>query len=150
MTPASVAAASDWPTLVTGACAAVWYLAWRRSSSSPPLAERSLLDSVRLFVERLGWPLAGPELAFELGLSCLVLLAVGALLVARDPSKRAAAGPWLGLATYALTSCALIVASRPDQFLTGIGTLDERMLILLDIERLMGHETMGLVAPKAA
>ncbi|TWG87506.1 purine-binding chemotaxis protein CheW [Luteimonas sp. J16] len=36
------------------------------------------------------------------------------------------------------------------QFLTGIGTLDERMLILLDIERLMGHEIMGLVSAEAA
>lgn len=33
------------------------------------------------------------------------------------------------------------------QFLTGIGTLDERMLILLDIERLMTSAEMGLVAP---
>ncbi|MDQ3205186.1 MAG: chemotaxis protein CheW [Pseudomonadota bacterium] len=32
------------------------------------------------------------------------------------------------------------------QFLTGIGTLDERMLILLDIERLMSSAEMGLVA----
>lgn len=32
------------------------------------------------------------------------------------------------------------------QFLTGIGTLDERMLILLDIERLMTSAEMGLVA----
>jgi len=32
------------------------------------------------------------------------------------------------------------------QFLTGIGTLDERMLILLDIERLMVSTEMGLVA----
>lgn len=32
------------------------------------------------------------------------------------------------------------------QFLTGIGTLDERMLILLDIERLMVSAEMGLVA----
>lgn len=36
------------------------------------------------------------------------------------------------------------------QFLTGIGTLDERMLILLDIERLMGSTEMGLVAEQAA
>lgn len=36
------------------------------------------------------------------------------------------------------------------QFLTGIGTLDERMLILLDIERLMRHEIMGLVSAEAA
>jgi len=32
------------------------------------------------------------------------------------------------------------------QFVTGIGTLDERMLILLDIERLMSSAEMGLVA----
>lgn len=32
------------------------------------------------------------------------------------------------------------------QFLTGIGTLDDRMLILLDIERLMTSAEMGLVA----
>ena len=31
------------------------------------------------------------------------------------------------------------------QFMTGIGTLDERMLILLDIERLMTSAEMGLV-----
>ena len=43
-----------------------------------------------------------------------------------------------------------IGATIDRQFLTGIGTLDERMLILLDIERLMGHEEMCLVAPKAA
>jgi purine-binding chemotaxis protein CheW len=35
------------------------------------------------------------------------------------------------------------------QFLTGIGTLDERMLILLDIERLMSSAEMGLVADAA-
>ncbi|MHB8913383.1 MAG: chemotaxis protein CheW, partial [Lysobacter sp.] len=35
------------------------------------------------------------------------------------------------------------------QFLTGIGTLDERMLILLDIERLMGSAEMGLVVQPA-
>jgi purine-binding chemotaxis protein CheW len=35
------------------------------------------------------------------------------------------------------------------QFLTGIGTLDERMLILLDIERLMTSAEMGLVAEVA-
>ena len=35
------------------------------------------------------------------------------------------------------------------QFLTGIGTIDERMLILLDIERLMGSAEMGLVAQAA-
>jgi purine-binding chemotaxis protein CheW len=36
------------------------------------------------------------------------------------------------------------------QFLTGIGTLDERMLILLDIERLMVSTEMGLIAAEAA
>jgi purine-binding chemotaxis protein CheW len=36
------------------------------------------------------------------------------------------------------------------QFLTGIGTLDERMLILLDIERLMASAEMGLVAAATA
>ena len=35
------------------------------------------------------------------------------------------------------------------QFLTGIGTMDERMLILLDIERLMTSTEMGLVATAA-
>ena len=35
------------------------------------------------------------------------------------------------------------------QFITGIGTLDERMLILLDIERLMTSTEMGLVAEAA-
>lgn len=35
------------------------------------------------------------------------------------------------------------------QFLTGIGTLDERMLILLDIERLMGDAEMGIIAKAA-
>lgn len=43
-----------------------------------------------------------------------------------------------------------IGATIDRQFLTGIGTLDERMLILLDIERLMRHEDMGLVAAQAA
>ena len=37
-------------------------------------------------------------------------------------------------------------AAIDQQFLTGIGTLDERMLILLDIERLMASAEMGLVA----
>ena len=32
------------------------------------------------------------------------------------------------------------------QYVTGIGTFDERMLILLDIERLMGSAEMGLIA----
>lgn len=36
------------------------------------------------------------------------------------------------------------------QFITGIGTLDDRMLILLDIERLMGSTEMGLVAEAQA
>jgi len=36
------------------------------------------------------------------------------------------------------------------QFITGIGTIEERMLILLDIERLMGSAEMGLVAQQAA
>lgn len=36
------------------------------------------------------------------------------------------------------------------QFLTGIGTLEERMLILLDIERLMTSAEMGLVAEALA
>ena len=35
------------------------------------------------------------------------------------------------------------------KFLTGLGTLDERMLILLDIERLMTSAEMGLVAVDA-
>ncbi|MFD0738963.1 chemotaxis protein CheW [Lysobacter koreensis] len=41
-------------------------------------------------------------------------------------------------------------ATIDSQFLTGIGTLDERMLILLDIERLMASAEMGLVVPQAA
>lgn len=43
-----------------------------------------------------------------------------------------------------------IGATIDRQFLTGIGTLDERMLILLDIERLMASSEMGLVIAKAA
>lgn len=43
-----------------------------------------------------------------------------------------------------------IGASIDRQFLTGIGTLDERMLILLDIERLMTSTEMGLVVAEAA
>ena len=43
-----------------------------------------------------------------------------------------------------------IGATIDRQFLTGIGTLDERMLILLDIERLMASSEMGLVVAKAA
>ena len=43
-----------------------------------------------------------------------------------------------------------IGASIDSRFLTGIGTIDERMLILLDIERLMGSAEMGLVADGAA
>lgn len=37
-------------------------------------------------------------------------------------------------------------ATIDSQFITGIGTADDRMLILLDIERLMGSAEMGLVA----
>ena len=36
------------------------------------------------------------------------------------------------------------------QFLTGLGVVDERMLILLDIERLMTSEEMGLVEQSIA
>lgn len=43
-----------------------------------------------------------------------------------------------------------IGATIDRQFLTGIGTLDERMLILLDIERLMSSAEMGLVVAQAA
>ena len=43
-----------------------------------------------------------------------------------------------------------IAATIERQFLTGIGTMDERMLILLDIERLMVSTEMGLVAEAAA
>jgi purine-binding chemotaxis protein CheW len=43
-----------------------------------------------------------------------------------------------------------IGATIDRQFLTGIGTLDERMLILLDIERLMTSSEMGLVIAQAA
>ena len=43
-----------------------------------------------------------------------------------------------------------IGATIDRQFLTGIGTLDERMLILLDIERLMASTEMGLVTAQAA
>jgi purine-binding chemotaxis protein CheW len=43
-----------------------------------------------------------------------------------------------------------IGATIDRQFLTGIGTLDERMLILLDIERLMVSTEMGLVTAQAA
>ena len=43
-----------------------------------------------------------------------------------------------------------IGATIDRQFLTGIGTLDERMLILLDIERLMASSEMGLVIAQAA
>ncbi|MEN1941472.1 chemotaxis protein CheW [Luteimonas sp. MJ246] len=43
-----------------------------------------------------------------------------------------------------------IGATIDRQFLTGIGILDERMLILLDIERLMVSQDMGLVAAAAA
>jgi purine-binding chemotaxis protein CheW len=43
-----------------------------------------------------------------------------------------------------------IGATIDRQFLTGIGTLDERMLILLDIERLMASTEMGLVTVQAA
>ena len=43
-----------------------------------------------------------------------------------------------------------IGATIDRQFLTGISTLNERMLILLDIERLMASTEMGLVIAKAA
>ena len=43
-----------------------------------------------------------------------------------------------------------IGATIDRQFLTGIGTLDTRMLILLDIERLMSSAEMGLVAQSQA
>jgi len=37
-----------------------------------------------------------------------------------------------------------IGATVDTQFLTGIGTLDERMLILIDIERLVGSAEFGV------
>jgi purine-binding chemotaxis protein CheW len=43
-----------------------------------------------------------------------------------------------------------IGATIDRQFLTGISTLNERMLILLDIERLMASTVMGLVTVQAA
>ncbi len=43
-----------------------------------------------------------------------------------------------------------IGATIDRQFLTGIGTLDTRMLILLDIERLMSSAEMGLVTQAQA
>lgn len=39
-----------------------------------------------------------------------------------------------------------IGGSIEDQYITGIGTVDERMLILLDIERLITSADMGLVS----
>ena len=36
------------------------------------------------------------------------------------------------------------------QYLTGLGTLDERMLILIDLDRLMSSDEMGLVEKEAA
>jgi len=36
------------------------------------------------------------------------------------------------------------------EFLLGLGTVDERMLILLDIERLMSSEKLGLIERLAA
>lgn len=36
------------------------------------------------------------------------------------------------------------------EFLLGLGTVDERMLILLDIERLMSSEELGLIERLAA
>lgn len=36
------------------------------------------------------------------------------------------------------------------RYLTGIGTIDERMLILIDIEGLMTSTEMGLVADEVA
>jgi purine-binding chemotaxis protein CheW len=42
-----------------------------------------------------------------------------------------------------------IGAAIERQFLTGIGTIDDRMLILLDIERLMTSTEMGLVMEEA-
>ncbi len=36
------------------------------------------------------------------------------------------------------------------RFITGIGAVEERMLILLDIEKLMTSAEMGLVAAQAA
>jgi purine-binding chemotaxis protein CheW len=36
------------------------------------------------------------------------------------------------------------------EFLQGLGTVGERMLILLDIDKLMGSEEMGLLAAAKA
>ncbi|GAB7129092.1 chemotaxis protein CheW [Silvimonas sp. JCM 19000] len=41
-------------------------------------------------------------------------------------------------------------SSIDQRFLVGLGTLDERMVILLDIERLMTSDEMQLVEPAAA
>ena len=54
------------------------------------------------------------------------------------------------LSTEQVRAVPEIGATIDRQFLTGIGTLDERMLILLDIERLMTSTEMGLVTAEAA
>jgi purine-binding chemotaxis protein CheW len=41
-------------------------------------------------------------------------------------------------------------ASLDTDYLIGLGTLEERMLILVDIDRLMSSEEMGLVEKVAA
>jgi purine-binding chemotaxis protein CheW len=41
-------------------------------------------------------------------------------------------------------------ATIATDYMTGLGTLDERMLILVDIEKLMASPEMGLVVPRLA
>lgn len=40
-----------------------------------------------------------------------------------------------------------IASAVATEYITGLGTIDERMLILVDIEGLMGSQDMGLIEP---
>ena len=41
-------------------------------------------------------------------------------------------------------------AALETEYITGLGTIEERMLILLDIEKLMTSDEMGLIEKMAA
>ena len=56
----------------------------------------------------------------------------------------------IGLAAEQIRPTPEFGASVDTRFISGIGTVDDRMLILLDIERLMASTEMGLVMEEAA
>ena len=67
----------------------------------------------------------------------------------RLPIIAAISGTCLAGAFEFALSCDLRIAEDGD-YLIGLGTLDERVLILVDIDKLMSSEEMGLIEKMAA